>query len=102
MTQLVNKKCGYRVTKFKLNDAENLMNVVDPIIVQASMTHGIAFYEQMIFDATNTRTKKATLKNINSYPNLPCVKNINSTDSTYSSSGKQLGFIKPKKLNLIV
>ena len=70
VTQLVQQKCGYRVTKFRLTDAKGLMNVTDPLIIPESGTHSIAFYEQMIFDALNKTTKKATMENITSYPDL--------------------------------
>ena len=72
---------------FKLNDTEDLINVADPLIVSESSTHSITFYEQMIFDAVDKTTKKATLENITSYPGLGN-KGINSTYSTTSFTKK--------------
>ena len=70
VTQLIYQRSPYRVQKFKITDVRSLMNVKDPLMVQASSTHCIAFYKQMIFDATKKKTQKATMKNIQTYPKL--------------------------------
>ena len=56
-----------------MNDEKELTTCADLTHVQETATHGIAFYKDMIFDANNEGTKKATMKNIDAYTNFPCV-----------------------------
>ena len=58
------------VQKFKITDVRKLMNVPTPFMVEASGTHCITFYKQMIFDAFYEKTKESTMKNIQYYPLL--------------------------------
>ncbi|MGB1097081.1 MAG: hypothetical protein ACPG2Y_00615, partial [Acholeplasmataceae bacterium] len=62
--------CRYTVQKFKITNVRSLMNVPTPFMVQSCGTHCIAFYKQMIFDALEKKTQKATMKNIQYYPRL--------------------------------
>ena len=70
VSQLIYQKCRHTVQKFTITDARSLMNVPTRFMVEASGTHCIAFYKQMIFDAHYEKTQKATMKNIQSYPEL--------------------------------
>ena len=99
MTQLVQQQFKFTANKFTLNDAKDLMTCADPILVGESVLHGIAFYEDMIFDANNEGTKKTTIKNIDVYSKLPCVDNKNPTNITIPPKIRKLG---KAKLVLIV
>ena len=70
VSQLIYQKCRHTVQKFTITDARSLMNVPTRFMVEASGTHCIAFYKQMIFDALHEKTKKSTMKNIETYPLL--------------------------------
>ena len=74
-----------------IKDALDLRTCADPTIVQATPTHGIAFYKDMIFDANNEGPEKATSTNISEYVNLPCV-----------VSNKKQKIIEPKAKQLNV
>ena len=58
VTQLLQRKCGLRLLKIMIKDALDLRNCADPMIVQVTPSHGIAFYKDMIFDANNEGPKK--------------------------------------------
>ena len=72
VSQLLQRKCGLRVQKIMIDNALDLKFCADPMIVQATPIHGIAFYKNMIFDANNESPKTATINTIDSYMELPC------------------------------
>ena len=101
VTQLLQRKCGLMVTKIMIKNALDLKFCADPMIVQASPSHGVAFYNNMIFDANNESPKTATKSNIDSYNNLPCSKRkktlkVNRRHKSLEPKAKQLNVLAYK------
>ena len=89
VSQLIYQKCRYTVQKFTITDVRSLMNVPTPFMVEASGTHCITFYKQMIFDALEKKTEKSIMKNIQYYPRLGNKRNYpKKKDSSFTKANK--------------